>query len=55
MQECFLLSTTKDLVPVASIDGTAFKVGPDTVTARLKRSFAAVAKRHCDAHPDRAI
>ena len=37
MEECFLLSTTKDIVPVAAIDGAGFRVGPGTATARLKR------------------
>jgi branched-chain amino acid aminotransferase len=37
--ECFLTSTTRDVVPVGSIDGRRFKTGPDTVTRRLKRAF----------------
>ena len=31
MDECFLLSTTKDIVPVGEIDGVKFRLGPDTV------------------------
>lgn len=38
-EECFLTSTTKDVVPVAAIDGQRFKLGPDTVTRRLKQAF----------------
>jgi branched-chain amino acid aminotransferase len=52
MDECFLLSTTKDIVPVASVDQTAFRVGPDSAAARLKRAFAAAAQAYAAAHPD---
>lgn len=37
--ECFLTSTTKDIVPVASIDGHGFRTGSATVTRRLKQAF----------------
>ncbi len=40
MEECCLLSTTKDLQPVARIDGQTFRTGPDTVTRGLKTAFA---------------
>lgn len=40
IQECCLLSTTKDLQPVARIDEHMFKTGPETVTRRLKAAFA---------------
>ncbi len=40
MQECFLTSTTKDLVPVRAIDEAVFSTGRDTVTIKLKRGFA---------------
>jgi branched-chain amino acid aminotransferase len=52
MEECFLLSTTKDVTPVAAIDGATFKVGPDTVTLRLKRAFADYVRQYVDAHPE---
>jgi branched-chain amino acid aminotransferase len=51
MDECLLLSTTKDVVPVADIDGVSFQVGPDTVTARLKAAFADYARSYADGHP----
>jgi len=54
MEECFLLSTTKDLVPVGEIDGVRFKVGPDTVTSRLKAAFAGAARAYASAHPELA-
>jgi branched-chain amino acid aminotransferase len=52
MQECFLLSTTKDVVPVGSIDGVAFRLGTDTVSARLKRAFGEYAAGYATAHPE---
>ena len=55
MDECFLLSTTKDVVPVAAIDDRRFVVGPDTVTSRLKAAFAAHVRSYADAHPDLAV
>ena len=50
MQECFLLSTTKDVGPVAAIDGTKFTVGAKTVTARLKAAFADYARGYATDH-----
>jgi branched-chain amino acid aminotransferase len=52
MDECMLLSTTKDVVPVGAIDGIRYAVGPDTVSARLKAAFAAHARAYADAHPE---
>jgi branched-subunit amino acid aminotransferase/4-amino-4-deoxychorismate lyase len=54
MDECFLLSTTKDIVPVGEIDGTRFKLGPDTVASRLKAAFATAARTYASAHPELA-
>jgi len=51
MEECFLLSTTKDIVPVGEIDGIRFAVGPDTATSRLKSAFSEAAKAYARAHP----
>jgi branched-chain amino acid aminotransferase len=50
--ECFLLSTTKDIVPVGEIDGRAFRIGPGTVAWNLKEAFAAVSRAYASAHPD---
>ncbi len=55
LQECLLLSTTKDLAPVAAIDDATFAVGPGTVGARLKAAFAEAAVRHAAAHPELAV
>ncbi len=54
MEECLLLSTTKDIVPVSEIDGIRFKLGPDTVSSRLKAAFARAARRYATAHPELA-
>jgi branched-chain amino acid aminotransferase len=51
-EECFLMSTTKDITPVARIDGTAFRVAPDAVAARLKAAFAGYARAYATAHPE---
>lgn len=52
MSECLLLSTTRDIVPVASIDETRFAVGPDTSTSRLKAAFADHARAYSARHPE---
>ncbi len=52
MQECFLLSSTKDLTPVSAIDGVRFTVGPATVTARLKQAFAGYARTVAETRSD---
>ncbi len=38
--ECFLTSTTKDIVPVSSIGEHRYRTGMDSVTRRLKQAFA---------------
>ncbi len=55
MEECFLISTTKDIVAVGSIDNTAFRVGPDSVASRLKAAFARAAMAYASAHPELAV
>ncbi len=52
MQECFLLSTTRDVAPVAAIDTVRFNVGEQTITARLKAAFADYAQAEARAHPE---
>ncbi len=51
-QECLLLSTTKDIAPVAAVDAVRYAVGPATVTARLKRAFGEYAQAYATAHPE---
>jgi len=52
MQECFLTSTTKDVMPVGAIDAQRFRVAADTVAGRLKAAFAAHALAYARAHPE---
>jgi len=54
MEECFLMSTTKDLVPVCEIDGISFTVGQSSATRRLKAAFANAASAYAKAHPELA-
>lgn len=54
MDECFLLSTTRDIVPVAAIDAVTFRVGPGTVVSRLKAAFGGAASAYAAAHPELA-
>ena len=55
MTECFLLSTTKGISPVAAIDGRSFAVGADTVTARLTERLADYTRAQAAAHPERRV
>ncbi|MDB6168378.1 MAG: aminotransferase class [Verrucomicrobia bacterium] len=51
-EECFLLSTTKDVTPVSAIDDHRFRVGDESVAMRLKRAFAAYARSYATEHPE---
>ncbi|MDB6094471.1 MAG: aminotransferase class [Verrucomicrobia bacterium] len=53
--ECFLLSTTKDVTPVASIDDILFEVSPESVTARLKHAFANYTRGYASRNPHLAV
>jgi branched-chain amino acid aminotransferase len=55
MDECFLLSTTNDIVPVSAIDDIGFRTGPDSVAARLKAAFGLAARAYALAHPELAV
>ncbi len=50
--ECFLLSTTKDVTPVAAIDDVRFTVGPDSTAARLKAAFGEFARHYAAQRTD---
>jgi branched-chain amino acid aminotransferase len=54
MDECFLLSTTKDIVPVGNIDGVSFNLGGESVASRLKEAFARAAADYASGRPDLA-
>lgn len=49
--ECFITSTTREIVPVVSIDGTAIGSGvPGPMTRRLLTLFREAARREIDGH-----
>jgi branched-chain amino acid aminotransferase len=52
MNECFLLSTSKVVIPASSIDDLRFKVGPDTVSAKLLAAFTDFMRESAKAHPE---
>jgi branched-chain amino acid aminotransferase len=52
MQECFLLSTTRDVMPVRAIDSVNFAVGEDTVAMKIKAAFARHARAYTQKHPE---
>ena len=52
MDECFLLSSTKDIAPVVSIDEVRFKIGPNTMAMKLKAAFADYMRDYAAAHPE---
>lgn len=52
MEECMLLSTTKDIAPVSAIDSVRFRMGSDTIGARLKAAFADYVRAYAADHPE---
>lgn len=50
--ECFLTSSTRDVIPVASIDDHTCATGGATVSQRLKKTFAAFASDYALNHPE---
>lgn len=55
MDECFLLSSTKDVQPVAAIDERKYRIGRDSVSMKLKAAFADYARDYAKAHPKQAV
>lgn len=51
MEECFLLSTTKDITPVAAIDEYSFNPNARSVTLKLKQGFLDYTHAYAAAHP----
>jgi branched-chain amino acid aminotransferase len=51
MQECFLMSSTKDIAPVAAIDDLRYSVGEGSVTGKLKAAFGSYAASYAAKHP----
>ncbi|HKB89173.1 MAG TPA: hypothetical protein VKC60_01520, partial [Opitutaceae bacterium] len=54
-QECFLLSSTRDITPVVAIDGVGFDIGPDALLRTLKKAFEAYALTYADTHISQKI
>jgi branched-chain amino acid aminotransferase len=52
MDECMLLSTTKDVSPVRRIDDYTFKVGPGTASLALKDAFQAYVRKYIARRPE---
>jgi branched-chain amino acid aminotransferase len=52
MDECFILSSTKDITPVRAIDDFSYKVAADSVAMRLKAAFADYTRDYAAAHPE---
>jgi len=48
--ECFLTSSTRDIVPVSRVGNHKYSCGGDSVTVRLKNEFAAYASRYAASH-----
>lgn len=55
MEECFLMSTTRDIAPVGMIDEQQFPVGGSTTTAKLKTAFADYVGRYTKEHPSQKL
>jgi branched-chain amino acid aminotransferase len=55
LDECMLLSTTKDITPVGAIDDAAFAVGPNSVTSRLKAAFGKATDSYVASHSELAV
>ncbi len=55
MEECFLLSSTKDIQPVSAIDAHTYKTGTDTITRRLKAAFSDYARQYARSRPEQAV
>ena len=52
MDECFLLSSTKDITPVGAIDELRYSRISESVTGRLQAAFAAFARDYAAQHPE---
>ncbi len=52
IEECFLISTTKDVMPVAAIDAARFRVYPESVAMRLKAAFGNYVTEYVRDHPE---
>ncbi len=55
MEECLLLSTTRDLQAVREIDSVTYRTGEGTVGWRLKQAFGDYAANSAREHPELAV
>jgi branched-subunit amino acid aminotransferase/4-amino-4-deoxychorismate lyase len=55
MEECFIMSTTRDISPVGAIDQHPFRVAVDSQTMQLKHAFAEHVARYVAAHPGQRL
>jgi branched-chain amino acid aminotransferase len=50
--ECFLSGTTREVLPVQSIDNVRYSVGPKTVSTLLRAAFADYTRQYVGQHPE---
>ena len=50
--ECFVTSTTQDIVPVSAIGAQRFQLGPATQSRKLKQAFLTYVAQYIQAHPE---
>lgn len=55
MDECFVMSSTKDIQPVGRIDNQTYPVTADSVTGRLKVAFQEFAQNYATTHPEQRV
>ncbi len=55
MDECFIMSTTRDISPVRAIDRNLYRVGPESFTARLKNEFTEYVSSYVAKHSEQRL
>jgi|UniRef100_UPI00404B19A1 branched-chain amino acid aminotransferase len=55
MDECFIMSTTRDIAPVGMIDKHPYRVDAETITMRLKTAFASYVADYVATHAELKI
>jgi branched-chain amino acid aminotransferase len=53
--ECFISGTTREVLPVQSIDSVRYSVGPKTVSALLRNAFADHTHQYVRQHPELGV
>jgi branched-chain amino acid aminotransferase len=54
-QECFISGTTREVMPVRAIDDLTYRVGTDTLTARLQSAFVEHTQAAVRQRPDLSV